>query len=137
MSRTKSFKPRHLAAAIGVTIAAVVFAVIAVALLRPAQAADIEKGKALAERWCASCHAVSAQQTRASTDAPSFASIAQNRRIPEITSFLTQSHPSMPDMSLTTQEITDLIAYMQTQGKPLDPLKPPVEKDNPPRQYRG
>ena len=137
MSRIQSVKSNPLIAAIRLTLAAIAFAFLAVTAIRQAQAADIEKGKALAERWCASCHAVSAQQTRASTDAPSFASIAQNRRIPEITNFLTQSHPSMPDMSLTTSEITDLIAYMQTQGPALDPLKPPVEPDKPPRQYRG
>lgn len=102
-----------------------------------ALAADEVKGKIVAERWCASCHAVSNDQARASADAPSFASIAEQRRIPEIKGFLTQSHPAMPDMSLTTAEITDLIAYMQTLGQPLDPMKPPVEPDKPPKEYRG
>jgi mono/diheme cytochrome c family protein len=40
--------------------------------------ADPEHGLALAKRWCASCHAVSPEQQRASADVPPFATIAKS-----------------------------------------------------------
>ena len=46
-------------------------------LAAPARAADVAQGETLAKRWCASCHLVSADQTRATPDAPSFAAIAR------------------------------------------------------------
>ena len=137
MTHDLSVPSRYALAAIGITLVSVLVAVWINAASSPAQAADAINGRTVAQRWCASCHAISSDQKKASADAPSFSAIAESRRIPEIKGFLTQSHPSMPDMALTTTEIADLIAYMQTQGKPLDPMKPPVEKDNPPKEYRG
>jgi len=96
----------------------------------PACASDVANGERLAVRWCAPCHVVSPGQTRAQADAPSFAAISATRRIPEIDGFLRQSHPQMPDMSLTRNEISDLIAYMQTLAAPLDPAAPPARKDD-------
>ena len=37
----------------------------------------------------------------------------------------------------TRDEIADLIAYMQSLAPPADPLKPPPQKDDPPKQFRG
>lgn len=95
-----------------------------------AGAADAANGARLATRWCAACHLVSPTQTRAHADAPSFASLSAGRRIPEIDGFLKQSHPQMPDMSLTRDEIADLIAYMHTLAPPLDPAPPAGRKDD-------
>lgn len=100
-------------------------------------AADVKKGAAIAQRWCASCHLIAPGQTTATADAPSFAAISAARKIPEVTGFLLQSHPSMPDMNLTRSEISDLIAYMQSLAPPLDPIKPPPQKDEAPKQFRG
>ena len=102
-----------------------------------AVAADVAQGARLAERWCASCHAIKSGQPAASSDAPSFAAINAARKVPEITAFLSQSHSRMPDMALSRNEISDLIAYMQSLGPPLDPQKPELQKDNPPKQFRG
>jgi hypothetical protein len=41
-------------------------------------AGNVQTGKEVAERWCASCHLVSAEQTQGSADAPSFMSIAEH-----------------------------------------------------------
>ena len=75
-----------------------------------------EQGKAIAERWCAACHQVSPEQTTASADVPSFMTIAQMRATPSalaaLQGFLADPHPVMPDMSLTRQEIRDLVAYI-------------------------
>jgi mono/diheme cytochrome c family protein len=77
-------------------------------------AEDPVAGKALAERWCASCHLVAPDQTTATTDAPPFAELA--KRTPEeieaLATFLTAPHPPMPPVSLTRREIGDVIAYI-------------------------
>lgn len=102
-----------------------------------ASAADAKVGARLAQRWCANCHVVAPGQPAANADAPSFAAISAARKVPEIQGFLMQSHPSMPDMNLSRDEISDLIAYMQSLAPPADPLKPEPQKDNPPKQFRG
>jgi len=82
-----------------------------------ASAADrAAEGKAIAERWCAACHQVSPEQTTASADVSSFMTIAQMRAtssaLAVLEGFLADPHPLMPDMSLTRQEIRDLVAYI-------------------------
>lgn len=96
----------------------------------PALAADIAQGGALAKRWCAECHAVAPDQQRAQSDAPSFAAISASRRVPDIVSFLGQSHPRMPDMNLSRDEIADLIAYMHTLAPPVEPQPKAPAKDD-------
>jgi mono/diheme cytochrome c family protein len=74
------------------------------------------EGKAIAERWCDACHQVSPEQTRASADVPSFMTVAEMRASPgdlaALEGFLADPHPVMPDMSLTRQEIRDIVAYI-------------------------
>jgi len=76
----------------------------------------VEEGKAIAQRWCAACHQVSPEQITASADVPSFMTIAEMRATPSalaaLEGFLADPHPVMPDMSLTRQEISDLVAYI-------------------------
>ena len=100
------------------------------AFAQPALAADAANSDKLAKRWCAECHVVSEGQPRAQADAPSFASISAGRRIPEIASFLRQSHPQMPDMNLSRDEIADLIAYMHTLAPPIEPAPSSPVKDD-------
>jgi mono/diheme cytochrome c family protein len=77
---------------------------------------DAETGGAIAERWCSSCHLVSPDQTTATADVPSFASIAErsDSEIDALEGFLADPHPPMPDMSLTRNEIRDLLAYIRS-----------------------
>ena len=77
-------------------------------------AGDAVTGKALAERWCASCHLVSPEQASATTEAPPFATIAARHSgaIDALAAFLADPHPPMPEMSLTRREIGDLLAYI-------------------------
>lgn len=100
-------------------------------------AADIEKGKNIAARWCASCHLISPEQKKANAGVPSFAYINSKRRISQIKAYLIQSHPQMPNMSLTAVEIDNIIAYMQSLSLPRELLKPKPQKDKPPKQFRG
>ena len=75
---------------------------------------EVAKGKAIAERWCSSCHLVSRDQTSTAGDAPAFATIASRSasEIDALAGFLADPHPPMPDLSLTRAEIRDLLAYI-------------------------
>ncbi|MDF2119452.1 cytochrome c [Roseiarcaceae bacterium H3SJ34-1] len=82
-----------------------------------ASAADVSNGKRIAERWCAACHVVAPQQTRASADVPTFAAIAAKYATSrDLGVFLTDPHPRMPDMALSQPEIADLVAYIRSLG---------------------
>lgn len=87
-------------------------------ILLPASAfaADAAKGEVIAKRWCATCHLVSPDQPTANSDVPSFASIARKKKLTaaELATFLSFSHPKMPDMSLTRNEIADIVAYIRS-----------------------
>jgi mono/diheme cytochrome c family protein len=88
--------------------------VLALAASAPgAFADDAAKGEVIAKRWCAACHIVSPDQANASSDAPTFASIAHKKQTPKkLKAFLTNPHPKMPDMNLTRSEIADIVAYI-------------------------
>jgi mono/diheme cytochrome c family protein len=80
-----------------------------------ALAADAAKGEIIAKRWCAACHLVSPEQTRAVADVPSFAAVARMKLPPErLKSFLMDPHPIMPNMNLTRSEIDDIVAYIRS-----------------------
>ena len=92
-------------------------AALAAALTAPALAAgDAERGHEIAARWCSSCHVVDEQQTHALADVPTFREIASRhaneKALLALQGFLADPHPVMPDMSLTRQEIRDLVAYI-------------------------
>ena len=82
-----------------------------------AVAADASHGKAIAERWCRSCHVVGPQQRNAPTDmAPSFASIASRPDFDaaRLALLLLAPHPNMPNLSLSRSEVADLADYIKT-----------------------
>lgn len=89
-----------------------------VALALQASAADAAGvaafGETLAKTWCASCHLVGPDQTSTTTEAPPFATIAKRSpdEIAALALFLADPHPPMPQMSLTRQEINNLLAYI-------------------------
>lgn len=77
-------------------------------------AGDAEEGRKLAVQWCSSCHDI--EPGGATSDmAPSLASvIAERGRSTEwIRTWLTAPHEPMPDLSLSRQEIDDLVAYIE------------------------
>ena len=98
-----------------------------------ARAADVAHGKTVAERWCASCHVVAPEQTRAKADAPSFEDIARRRAAANLRLFLANPYPRMPNMSLSRDEIADLVAYIKSFGlAPGEtPEAPPPGSDHP------
>jgi mono/diheme cytochrome c family protein len=94
------------------------FEVVALLLVStvPGTCADPEHGLALAKRWCASCHVVSAEQQRASVDVPPFATIARSPNFDarHLAYFLLNPHPKMPDLPLSRGAADDIAAYIAT-----------------------
>jgi len=84
----------------------------------PALAAGFaDEGEEIARQWCSECHVVAEDQTSANAAAPSFAAIAEKYGkdgMGALAAFLADPHPLMPDMSLTRQEIRDLVAYIES-----------------------
>jgi mono/diheme cytochrome c family protein len=101
------YRTTRIAISIGATT-------IALGLVVTAASADPINGERLARRWCASCHVVTPDQTRAAADAPSFIAIARSPGFDrhKIAFFLLDPHPKMPDMSLTRSEAADLADYI-------------------------
>ena len=78
-------------------------------------AGDPVAGRALAQRWCDTCHVVGPQQQRGtSTGAPTFTAIADMKSTTEMALrvFLQTPHGRMPDLHLTRDEIGDVVAYI-------------------------
>jgi mono/diheme cytochrome c family protein len=79
-----------------------------------AVAADASHGEQLARQWCAACHIVAADQMHGTDNVPAFSSIAKmpGFSAENISQFLMDPHPKMPDMQLTRDEAKDLGAYI-------------------------
>jgi len=77
--------------------------------------ADVRSGQTIAERWCAACHLVGPEQTRAIDGVATFAEVARREdvTIDGLRAFLASPHPMMPDMALTRTEIRDLVEYIK------------------------
>jgi mono/diheme cytochrome c family protein len=81
-----------------------------------AQGADVAAGQAFAREACRACHMVEAEQQkpRLVVIGPAFRDIANTRGMTAtaLRVFLTTSHPKMPNLILTPDEITDVSAYI-------------------------
>ena len=79
----------------------------------PATAGDAGSGRALAEKWCTSCHLIGPSD-RGSDTAPPFAVIAADpEKTPDhLTTWLSTPHTTMPLMPLDRRNIDDLVAYI-------------------------
>ena len=81
-----------------------------------AQSADPALGRRLAETVCSACHQIDAASPDpgASSNAPSFVDISRMPSTNElaIKVFLRSSHPTMPNIILTPEEIDSVAAYI-------------------------
>src|SRR3954447_4209195 len=73
--------------------------------------ADARRGRALAEQWCAECHAVAPNKTAGDPAAPDFADVAAE---PSATGyalrvFLRTPHATMPNFMLERGDIEDIV----------------------------
>jgi mono/diheme cytochrome c family protein len=77
---------------------------------------DPVHGQTLVKRWCVGCHLVESKQLQATTDAPTFASIAKRPDFDaaKLAFFLLAPHPKMPDMQLSRDEASNIAAYIAT-----------------------
>ena len=102
------------------------------------QAADADKGKIIAQRWCASCHVVSPEQSKASVDVPTFMDISKRRTDAKaLTNFIADPHPVMPQMALTRDDVADVVRYIQTFNPNAIPLTVPEKDKKPDEPFRG
>lgn len=77
----------------------------------------IAEGQALAERWCASCHAIGTRsQSAALSDAPSFRLLAEEPYLDAgvLLARRTTPHPVMPPFPLTGRSAEALAAYIRS-----------------------
>jgi mono/diheme cytochrome c family protein len=82
-----------------------------------AQEADVAAGKAYAEQVCAACHAVKqGEQESPLYQAPTFQSVADTPGMTEmaLTVWLQSSHPTMPNIILSQDEIRNVVAYIRS-----------------------
>lgn len=82
-----------------------------------AQAGDTAAGRAVAQLYCTACHG---EVTRPDQRAPAFATIASERARTnaEMTTWLLDPHPPMPDVRLSIPEIRDVILYIRSLAPP-------------------
>ena len=76
---------------------------------------DANAGRDLVSKSCTSCHAVT-DTTKASDGAPPLSYIARdNKQRPAwIRGWLMDPHPPMPGIMLSRQQISDVIAYLDS-----------------------
>ena len=79
-----------------------------------AAADDAAEGRAIAERWCSSCHVVSEGQATAADMAPSVFVLAQDpaRNDDWLRGWIADPHPPMPNPGLSRDQIDAVVAYM-------------------------
>jgi len=89
----------------------------------PAQAAsphsDVElRGRVLAERNCAMCHAIGRAGASPNSAAPPFRDLGRRYPVDDLAEALAQGiitgHPAMPEFRFSPAEVNDLIHYLRT-----------------------
>ncbi len=89
----------------------------AVPLVSAQKAADKANGRDLAERLCTNCHQLAhGTDATAGRIAPDFAQIARKpgQANERLAGAIIIPHPEMPAVSLTMQEIRDVVAYIMS-----------------------
>jgi mono/diheme cytochrome c family protein len=80
-----------------------------------AEAQDVLRGQALAERWCANCHVVNRAATTGRSDGlPTFPALANRKETTAamLRGAMTATHSRMPDFQLGARDQDDLVAYI-------------------------
>jgi mono/diheme cytochrome c family protein len=85
-------------------------------MLAPAigSAADLAAGESLAEKWCSQCHGVRPDRLGPNLSAPTFSELAAEASITEdsLRALLRSSHETMPQITLTPDEMDDIVGYI-------------------------
>lgn len=75
---------------------------------------SISAGHQLAEAWCKTCHAIGPDASGAPHAGPDFIKVANMPSTTELALkvFLRTSHPSMPNIVLTSEQTDNLVTYI-------------------------
>jgi mono/diheme cytochrome c family protein len=78
----------------------------------------IAHGRQIAERYCASCHAIGSQGESRNPLSPPFRELSRNYPLTALEEAFAEGilvgHPDMPDFELTPKQNEDLLDYMQS-----------------------
>jgi cytochrome c len=85
-----------------------------------AQQSSIDAGREIAQKFCATCHAIGPSGDSSHRDAPPFRQISLSRNSPELRRLLGEGlvvgHPSMPQWQFRPQDTNALIDYIRSLG---------------------
>jgi len=78
-------------------------------------AGDAAAGQRLTQQWCSGCH-IASRNGPGTDAAPPLADIAQHQGRSEawLRGWLAAPHPPMPNLSLSRQEIDNIVAYLES-----------------------
>jgi cytochrome c len=83
-----------------------------------AQPPDVELGRAIAEEYCAACHAIGPDDASAMPEAPPFRELHHDYPVEHLAEALAEGimvgHPDMPVFVLDPHQIEGFIAYLRT-----------------------
>ncbi len=92
------------------------------------QTTPTERGRAIAEKQCARCHAVGLTGTSPMSLAPSFRDLSQRYPIETLAEALAEGivtgHPAMPKFTFHPREIDALLTYIDSLTPSRDPRVP-------------
>lgn len=106
--------PQVLVATLGIVLTAAAYSSVA-------RAGDAMEGKAIASRWCSSCHNIGGGEKPSASDTiPTFDSIAQSKDLNrvQLETWIGNPHPPMPNLTLTRVEIDNLVSYIESLRQP-------------------
>jgi mono/diheme cytochrome c family protein len=95
-------------------------AVIAVTYNYALGSGDPQKGRALAQQFCAECHAIGSENVLSpKPEAPSFSAVASTAGMTTmaLNVFFQTPHRAMPNLILKPEQKDDIIAYIMTLKK--------------------
>jgi mono/diheme cytochrome c family protein len=93
----------------------VIVAAVAVPQARAQEFGDLQQGRALAQQVCAECHAVGVLEASSPNPrAPRFEAVAATPGMTAVAlnAFLHTSHAAMPNLVLTADQTSGIIAYI-------------------------
>jgi mono/diheme cytochrome c family protein len=85
------------------------------------RAGDAAEGRAIASRWCVSCHNIGGEAKPSASDTvPTFDSVAQRKDLNrvQLETWIGNPHPPMPNLNLTRVEIDNLVSYIESLRRP-------------------
>jgi len=94
---------------------ALALAMVLVSGASASRAADVDRGRQLAQQWCASCHLLPGATATATQGPPSFRELARgDKTADQLKLFLVHPHGAMPPLTLSRAEIDALVGYIES-----------------------